>query len=128
MKSTILCAIGLLIQAFAASAGAATAAPYHALGFGSDQCGQYVEAHRQGQQGYAPYISFVQGYATAMSANTAVVEARTVDYTSNASIEAMAVWLNNYCTQHPLTAFAVATEAFLESASGIPSRLPYLEK
>lgn len=124
MKATLLCAIGFVVQTFTGSAIASPTTPFMINGFGHDQCGKYVEAYRQGQNGYAPYISFVQGYATAMSVHTAAAEGRTVDYTGGTSIEAMALWLNIYCTQHPLVPFAVATDALLAKTSGMPSKLP----
>jgi hypothetical protein len=87
-------------------------------GFGQDQCGQYVEAYQLGSSGYAPYISYVQGHASALSQQTALRTGRTIDYTRGASIPAMALWLNNWCRQRPLLTFGEAAVRFLEETSG----------
>jgi hypothetical protein len=87
-------------------------------GFGQDQCGQYVEAYQLGSSGYAPYISYLQGHASGLSQQTALRTGRTIDYMHGASIPSAALWLDNWCRQHPLQTFGEAAVRFLEETSG----------
>jgi hypothetical protein len=70
MSPTRYLALSMLIASSTAIAGTDTM--FVLNGFGQDQCGQYVEAYRLGSSGYAPYISYVQGNASALSQQTAL--------------------------------------------------------
>lgn len=83
----------------------------HAQTPGQQQCGQYVEAYRQGADGYAPYMGYVQGALDARSAPESL---------RKSAPASLALWLNNWCSANPLRPFADATGAMIEQSGALP--------
>lgn len=73
-------------------------------------CGQYVAARNEGRRGeYRKqniHVSWIAGYLTAYNRQTP----DTYDIRGQTDMSAMLLWLENYCKQNPLTAFAQTVE------------------
>ena len=83
--------------------GIAHANDFMVYGVGNESCGTYVsEAHNSSAKNL--HVTWASGYLTAMGVWQAV-ENRAMAKTD---VDAIEVWLNNYCQAHPLRDFASA--------------------
>jgi hypothetical protein len=86
------------------------------LSWGQDSCGKYVQAEKQEKQ---MYLSWVLGFIS--GANTRDTGAGRMG--GHGWDEAgVTAWLQNYCTQNPLTPFVSAAEALRTALGGNPQK------
>lgn len=87
-------------------------------GPGADQCTQYLKAYRAGPSAYAPYVSWLQGYATRVGLEEAVKDGRMVNYLKGDTGDRIASRLSDWCTKNPTKSFYLAAVAFIEKTTG----------
>ena len=83
---------------------------------GSDQCGQYVTAYRSGPSAYGPYLQAAEVVAQQRDAQEG--SRRYVTAFKASSVDANALWLNNWCTQNPLQRISEASSRLLDELTG----------
>lgn len=104
--------MGMLI-ALSLMATICNAAPqFNVLGAGTASCGEWTKARKTRSHLEDMFVSWVQGFLTALNA---VLASRhlpgTADVSDGIDAEGLLAWIDNYCSQHPLDSIAKATLA-----------------
>ena len=68
-------------------------------------CGQYVKAHDAQSEEFGYYVSWLQGYLSAVNLHSVFVRQ---DIGKGKDMQSMLLWLKNHCTQHALEDFGLA--------------------
>lgn len=87
-------------------------APFKNRGYGSISCGEYI----QNKVSHELAKTWVAGFVTGMNAirSDEVSDDISVDVMDGADIDAMTLWLDNYCRANPLHKLAQATIVMVE--------------
>lgn len=94
-------------------------------GPGAQECLRYITVYHQPSDRYQLYVAWLQGYASRIGLEEAIKKGRIVDYLRGASVEDIALWLDNWCERNPFKSFYLAGTAFIKHAGGqapVPDR------
>jgi hypothetical protein len=95
----------LLLVAVTLWAPASIAGEYTILGAGSRPCGLWLQARGQVSPESAVMQSWLLGYITSINAHELTI---TKDIAEGTNPDGMFLWVDNYCTEHPLDSLARA--------------------
>jgi hypothetical protein len=79
------------------------------LGIGNDSCGQWTQSRREIGYRWQGYVSWVQGFLTAIN----LFADETHDVTRGIDSDGLVSWIDNFCQQHPLENIAFAAQQLL---------------
>ena len=74
-------------------------------GVATRSCGQYVKAHDAQSEELGYYVSWLQGYLSAVNLYSVFVRQ---DIGKGKDMHSMLLWLKNHCAQHALEDFGLA--------------------
>lgn len=98
-------AAAILLFALALWAPISTAGEYTILGAGSRPCGSWLQARSQVTPESSVMQSWLLGYITSINAHELTI---TKDIAEGTNADGMFLWVDNYCTEHPLDSVARA--------------------
>jgi hypothetical protein len=86
-------------------------AEHGVYGFGAKSCGTFLNEKQNDSLAYRGFTSWLTGYLSGVS--FALPEADIPDFTLGADINGSLYWIENYCKQHPASAFDEAAADFV---------------
>jgi hypothetical protein len=85
---------------------------------GQDSCGQVIEARRFNQQESIVYEIWLAGYVTAynhLKPDTSDLLNLPIPTKAPAPMASPMLWIEKYCTEHPMESFFVAVDHFTDA-------------
>jgi len=103
-------AAAILLLALALWAPISIAGEYTILGAGSRPCGSWLQARSQVTPESSVMQSWLLGYITSINAHELTI---TKDIAEGTNADGMFLWVDNYCTEHPLDSVARAAASLI---------------
>ena len=103
-------AAAILLLALELWARISIAGEYTILGAGSRPCGSWLQARSQVTPESSVMQSWLLGYITSINAHELTI---TKDIAEGTNADGMFLWVDNYCTEHPLDSVARAAASLI---------------
>jgi hypothetical protein len=108
------CAAVVMMASPAPALSASPPAPIAVLAYGADSCGQYIDASQSEDD---LYLSWALGFISGANIADTGAGRMAGEHWDEPS---MAMWLGNFCSQHPLVPFVRAVESLRVALGGTP--------